>query len=139
MEFLTTEHDIIDRPHVGRSLRSKNLSAASGHIPPLDRLLRDGRDSQQRIQQIGNGIRKFRKEILTEWLNQAERLWLAAEHHRLKGKHFEVFATQIGIDRSSAYELLKLHPNRHRVLEQCRRDNHWPGWEVCASWYKANA
>jgi hypothetical protein len=39
-------------------------------------------------------------------------------------------ARQIGIDRSSAYELLKLHPNRQRVLEQCRKANHWPGWDA---------
>jgi phage N-6-adenine-methyltransferase len=105
----------------------------------LDQLLRDGRDSHQRIQEIGTGIRKFRKAVLTEWLDQAERLWIAAEHHRLKGKPFEGFAEQIGIDRSSAYELLKLHPNRQRVLTQCRKDNHWPGWEVCASWFKDGA
>jgi hypothetical protein len=32
--------------------------------------------------------------------------------------------------------LLKLHPNRQQVLALCRRDNEWPGWEVCASWSK---
>ena len=63
-------------------------------------------------------MRRFRKTVLIEWLDQAERLWIAAEKHGLKNKHFIVFAAQIGIDRSSAYELLKLHPNRKKVLAQ---------------------
>ena len=114
------------------------MSGQSGHVPPLDQLLREGRASNRRIQEHEKGTRSFRKLILTEWLDQAERLWIAAEEHALKGKHFHVFAAQIGIDRSSAYELLKLHPNRKEVLAQCRTDKHWPGWEVCAAWFKGN-
>lgn len=102
----------------------------------MNQLLRDGRDCHQRIKELGVGIRKFRKAMLTEWLNQAERLWIAAEHHGLKGKHFSVFAMQIGIDRTSAHELLKLHPHRKEVLARCQQKNDWPGWGVCAGWYK---
>ena len=66
--------------------------------------------------------------MLIEWLDQAERLWITAEIHGLKNKHFIVFAAQIGVDRSSAYKLLKLHPKRKEVLAQCKKHNHWPGW-----------
>ena len=118
------------------SFSRRNLSELSGQFPPMNQLLREGRASCKRIRAHETGIRQFRRAVLTEWLDQAERLWTAAEVHKLKGKYFEVFALQIGIDRSSAYELLKLHPRRDDVLKQCRADNHWPGWEVCASWFK---
>ncbi|MGP0003046.1 MAG: DNA N-6-adenine-methyltransferase [Acetobacteraceae bacterium] len=116
----------------------RNLSGRSGQVPPLDQLLREGRASSRRIAEQEKGIRRFRKTVLIEWLDQAERLWIAAEIHGLKNKHFIVFAAQIGVDRSSAYELLKLHPKRKEVLAQCKKHNHWPGWEICASWFKAD-
>jgi phage N-6-adenine-methyltransferase len=121
-----------------RSVQLRNLSGRSGQVPPLDRLRREGRASKKRIAEQEKGIRQFQKTVLVEWLNQAERLWIAAEKHGLKGKHFIAFAKQIGIDRSSAYELLKLLPNRQRALDICRRHNHWPGWDICAGWFKAD-
>jgi hypothetical protein len=102
----------------------------------MEQLLAKGRASKRRIDAHGRGIRRFRKVILIEWLNQAKRLWIAAEIHGLKNEHFTVFANQIGIDRSSAYELLKLHPRRPEILRRCTKDNHWPGWEVCADWFR---
>lgn len=129
----------IEETKAGRVIRPAqfhNKSGPSGLVPSLAQLLREGRASKRRIDEHDHGIKRFRKLVLTEWLDQAERLWLAAEIHGLKGKHFEVFAAQIGIDRSSAYELLKLHPHRKTVLARCSEDKHWPGWEVCASWFK---
>jgi hypothetical protein len=122
-----------------RPVQFRKVSGRPGHVPPLAQLLREGRASNRRIHDHTAGIRRFRKAVLIEWLDQAERLWIAAETHKLKGKYFEVFATQIGIDRSSAYELVKLHPDRKPVLARCRVDNHWPGWEVCAGWFKGKA
>src|ERR1700693_2267580 len=52
----------------------RNLSGKSGHVPPLDQLLREGRASNRRIQEHEKGTRSLRKLILTEWLDQAERL-----------------------------------------------------------------
>ena len=104
-----------------RPVQLRNLSGRSGQVPPLNQLLREGRASSRRIDEQEKGIRRFRKIVLIEWLDQAERLWIAAEIHGLKNKHFVVFAAQIGIDRTSAYELLKLHPNRKKVLAQCRK------------------
>ena len=120
-----------------RPVQLRNLSGRSGQVPPLDQLLREGRASSGRIAEQEKGIRRFRKTVLMEWLDQAERLWIAAEKHGLKGKRFLAFAAQIGIDRSTAFELLKLHPNRKQTLNICRREDHWPGWEVCAGWFKA--
>jgi hypothetical protein len=45
------------------------MSGQAGQVPQLDQLLRDGRDSHHRIQELCKGIGKFRKIILTEWLN----------------------------------------------------------------------
>ena len=90
----------------------RNLSARRGQILPLDQLLREGRASKKRIDKMGTGIRRYRKAVLIEWLAQAERLWIAAEIHGLKNIRFQVFARQIGVDRPSAYEVLKLHPHR---------------------------
>jgi hypothetical protein len=122
-----------------RPVQFRKVSGQSGHVPLLNQLLREGRAANRRIHDHESGMRRLRKVVLIEWLDQAERLWIAAENHNLKGKHFEVFARQIGIDRSSAYALVKLHPHRRDVLAQCRTDNHWPGWEMCASWFKGAA
>ena len=116
--------------------RTRKESGKPGLIPSMAQLLQAGRASYRRIKDQEKGVRRLRKLILTEWLDQAERLWIAAEIHGLKGKHFTVFAHQIGIDRSSAYELLKLHDHRAEVLSRCRKESHYPGWEVCASWFK---
>ncbi len=109
------------------SFSRRNLSGSSGQVPQPDQLLREGRACHRRIRDLEKDIRQFRKAVLTLWLDQAKRLWIAVEHHGLKGKYFDVFSRQIGIDRSSAYELLKLHPHRVEVIRQCRSDNHWPG------------
>jgi hypothetical protein len=63
--------------YVGRAqiVRPGNLSGSSGQVPPLDQLLRVGRASHQRIHEQGRGIRRFRKPMLTEWLDQDEHLW----------------------------------------------------------------
>src|SRR5438874_1876787 len=101
-----------------------------GTPPSLEELLRDGRASNRRIRRHETTLRRTSKERLTEWLDQAERLWVASKIHRLDGKRFTVFAAQIGIDRSSAFELVKLHCHRSVVLARCKREDHWPGWKV---------
>ncbi len=104
--------------------------------PSLEKLLRDGRASNRRIRLHETTLLRTSKERLTEWLDQAERLWIASKVHGLDGKRFTVFAAQIGIDRSSAFEVVKLHPHRIAVLAQCKREQHWPGWKVCLDWLK---
>ena len=111
------------------------LSHSEG-VHSLDKLIRDGRASSKRIRANETVIRRTSKATLIEWLDQAKRLWIAAEAHGLVGKRFTVFAEQIGIDRSRAYELLKLHPYRDPVLTRCGKEDHWPGWERCLSWFR---
>jgi phage N-6-adenine-methyltransferase len=115
----------------GRTITSvQKFVRAPGQILPMDQLLRDGQASCRRIRAHEKGVKQARKAILTEWLDQAERLWVAGELHGLKGKRFRVFAEQIGVDRSSAYELLKLHERRKEIIAECRAAGHWPGWET---------
>ena len=61
--------------------RTRKESGKPGHIPPMARLLQAGRASYRRIKDQEQGVRRLRKLILTEWLDQAERLWIAAEIH----------------------------------------------------------
>jgi hypothetical protein len=75
------------------------LSYSEG-VPSLDKLVRDGRASSKRIHANETVIRRTSKATLIEWLDQAKRLWTAAEIHGLEGRRFTVFAEQIGIDRS---------------------------------------
>src|SRR5450755_1093595 len=75
----TTKKAKPDRAHVARSVRVRNLSGNSRHVPVMDRLLQEGRASRDRIRVCFG----FRKAILIEWLAQAQRLWLAAEVHKL--------------------------------------------------------
>jgi hypothetical protein len=122
----------------GESVRGPvhGLLTPNGQIPSLDKLLRDGQASHKRIRENEMIIQRTSKATLIEWLDQAQRLWIAAEVHGLKGKRFTVFAEQIGIDRSRAYELLKLHPYRDAVLTRCEKEDRWPGWERSLSWFK---
>ena len=56
------------------------------------------------------------------------------------------FAQQIGINRSRAYELLKLHQYHDAVMTRCVEEEteaaeqdmeyRWPGWERAFSWFK---
>jgi phage N-6-adenine-methyltransferase len=110
-----------------------------GTPPSLEELLRDGRASNRRIRCHEATLRRTCQERLTEWLDQAERLWIASKIHGLIGKRFTVFAAQIGIDRSSAFEVVKLHPHRTAVLDRCKREDHWPGWKVTLDWFNAAA
>lgn len=81
-------------------------------------------------------IHRSSKARLLEWLGQAERLWIAANIHGLKGPEFRQFASDIGVDRSSAYEVLKLHPHHRKIVSRCEQENHWPAWATCAEWFK---
>jgi len=99
------------------------LLTTNRQVPSLDKLLRDGKASDKRIHANETIIRRTSKATLVEWLDQAQRLWTAAEIHGLKGKRFTVFAEQIGIDRTRAYELLKLYPYRDAVLTRCEKDD----------------
>jgi len=104
-------------------------------VPSLATLRREGLASSRRIGRYEEVIQRTAKLKLLEWLAQAERLWIAIDYYRLRGKEFLAFAADIGIrHRSSAYQLLKLHPYRAKVLHWCRLERHYPGWEAALAW-----
>jgi hypothetical protein len=53
---------------------------------------------------------------LLEWFAQSERLNIARIHHHLRGPQFTDFAERIGVDQSSAFQLVKLWQNWKRIL-----------------------
>jgi hypothetical protein len=71
-------------------------------------MIRDGRESAARI-------KRATKEALLEWFAQSERLNVARAHYGLTGARFIDFAGRIGIDRASAYQLVKLWEHRAAI------------------------
>src|SRR4029077_2847930 len=74
-------------------------------VPTLSQMIRDGQESASKI-------KRATKEALLEWFAQSERLNIARTHYGLRGGRFTDFARRIGVDRSSAFELVKLHTHR---------------------------
>ena len=107
-----------------QSIRPRNKSlgglvSALKNVPSLEQLISEGRASDERIRANEQAIRRSTKATLIEWLDQARRLWMATGLHGLAGARFVGFAQQIGINRSRAYELLKLHQYRDAVMTRC--------------------
>ena len=71
-------------------------------VPTLAEMIRDGQASHAKI-------RRLTQEALIEWFAQSERLNIARTHYHLRGDRFRDFARRIGVDRSSAFQLVKLH------------------------------
>ena len=102
------------------------LSAHADSFPNLTQLRREGAADAERIAGHERTARTHTREAVTLWLRQAERCWIAAEVHHLKGPRFEAFATDIGIDRSTAYELVKLHSRSTEILRTSEEQGYWP-------------
>jgi phage N-6-adenine-methyltransferase len=80
-------------------------------------------------------IKQSTQTALLEWFAQSERLTIARDHHGLRGARWIDFAGRLGVDKSSAYQLVKLHAFRTEILKRCRDEGRWPGWETCLYWY----
>ena len=108
-------------------------------VPSLAQMIIDGQESDRRI-------RRASKESLDEWFKQSERLTTARMHYGLRGDAFVEFASQIGIDRSSAFDLVKLWKHRTRILQRCidaadvaaraGEPFHYPGWRTALAWFE---
>ena len=81
-------------------------------VPTLSKMVRDGWADT-----IQHGRRT--RESLDYWFRQSERLNIARSHYGLRGTRFTDFARRIGVDRSSAFELVKLHKHRATILSDC--------------------
>jgi phage N-6-adenine-methyltransferase len=98
-------------------------------VPTLSQLVRAGQESAAKI-------KRATKEALAEWFAQSERLNIARTHYKLRGERFADFASRIGIDRASAYQLMKLLKHRTAILARCRDEGRYYGWETCLYWFE---
>ena len=73
-------------------------------IPTLAQMIREAQEFSK------PKLKRLTREALLEWFNQSERLWIARTHYHLRGPRFIDFAERIGVDQSSAYQLVKLIP-----------------------------
>jgi site-specific DNA-methyltransferase (adenine-specific) len=107
-------------------------------IPTLAEMIRAGRASADKIKRAS-------KDALLEWFAQSERLNIARIHYQLRGDRYVDFAKRIGIDRTSAFELVKLLAHRAAVLAKCHDLQQqaslggstfsYPGWETALGWF----
>jgi hypothetical protein len=99
-------------------------------IPTLAQMIREAQEfSKPRL-------KRLTCEALLEWFNQSERLWIARTHYHLRGPRFIDFGERIGVDQSSAYQLVKLIPYKARILARCADEGRYYGWETCLYWYE---
>jgi hypothetical protein len=83
-------------------------------VPTLAQMVRDGQASTARIKRAS-------VEALHEWFAQSDRLNIARSHYQLRGDRFVDFARRIGLDRSSAFQLIKLWKHKRRFCPDARR------------------
>ncbi len=81
-------------------------------------------------------LKRLTKAALVEWFAQSERLNIARIHHHLRGPRFIDFAERIGVDQSSAYQLVKLWQYRKPILARCEDEGRYYGWETCLYWHE---
>ena len=99
-------------------------------IPTLAQMIREAQEFSK------PKLKRLTREALLEWFNQSERLWIARTHYHLRGPRFIDFAERIGVDQSSAYQLVKLIPYKPRILARCEDEGRYYGWETCLYWYE---
>ena len=129
------------RRAVGRVSNSKEsgIRTLDPPVPTLAQMVRDG--------QVDSSRHKRRTlEALEYWFRQSERLNIARTHYGLRGWRFKDFARRIGVDRSSAFELVKLHRHRAPIMSQCLNEFEkaaargepyfYPGWQTALEWFR---
>ena len=104
-----------------------------GSVPTLSQMVREGWADT-----IQHGRRT--REALDYWFRQSERLNIARTEYGLRGARFADFAHRIGVDRASAFQLVKLHKLRGTALKECRVEREqaaargetyfYPGWRT---------
>jgi hypothetical protein len=97
-------------------------------------MIRDGAATSHRM-------KRGTEEVFYAWIEQSERLWLAREHHGLRGDEYTMFAARIGIDKTTAKQLPRLYGlYAEKVVKfyqteaeaaQSRGIGYvWPGWKT---------
>ena len=95
-----------------RRPKESGIRTNLSRIPTLAEMIRDGQASHSKI-------KRATQEALIEWFAQSERLNIARKNYGLRGDRFRDFARRIGVDRSSAFELVKLHAHRAAIMSRC--------------------
>ena len=108
--------------HIRTKSRQTPVIRSPVAVPTLSQMIRDGQESASRV-------KRATKEALVEWFAQSERLNIARTHYGLRGERFADFANRIGVDRASAYQLLKLWKHRTAILARCVDEGRYYGWE----------
>ena len=124
---------------IRRRSKESGIRIPGPRIPTLAEMIRDGQASNAKI-------RRSTQEALIEWFAQSERLKIARTHYQLRGDRFRDFARRIGIDRSSAFQLVKLHRHRAAIMSRCLDEQEratargepysFPGWETALGWFE---
>ena len=107
----------------------ESILRTPAEVPTLAQLVREGQVSAARI-------KRATKDALVEWFAQSERLNIARQHHGLRGDRFIDLAGRIGVDRASAYQLVKLWQHRTPILARCLDEGRYYGWETCLYWFE---
>ncbi len=107
-------------------------------VPSLAQMIRDGRESDRKIKRAS-------KEALQEWFKQSERLNIARVHYKLRGDRFLDFARRVGLDRTTAFDLVKLWKHRAAITSRCLDEAEaaakrgetfsYPGWRTALGWF----
>jgi phage N-6-adenine-methyltransferase len=121
--------------------QSQESALRTPDVPTLSQMIRDGQASAAKIKRAS-------REALSEWFAQSERLNIARTHYSLRGDRFVDFAKRIGVDRSSAFALVKLHEHRKAIMSRCldeqeksaaRKEMYaFPGWRTALEWFERN-
>jgi hypothetical protein len=114
------------------TIMRQKRNASGTRTPSLYEMICDSVVSREKIKQST-------QRALLEWLKQSERLVIARDHYHLAGSRWVDFASRIGVDRTSAYRLVKLWPLKVKVLKRCKGTGHYPGWETCLDWFTPDA
>jgi phage N-6-adenine-methyltransferase len=113
--------------------------AEKSDVPTLTQMISDGQRSHKKIKRAS-------QESLKEWFAQSERLNIAKSHYKLKGARFIDFARRIGLDKTSAFDLVKLHKHRAAITSRCLDEAEtaaqhgeqfqYPGWRSALEWFE---
>ena len=94
-----------------RRPKESGIRTNLSRIPTLAEMIRDGQASHSKI-------KRATQEALIEWFAQSERLNIA---RKIMGcvATASAISPRIGVDRSSAFELVKLHAHRAAIMSRC--------------------
>jgi phage N-6-adenine-methyltransferase len=136
---MSKRHQLVGQAIEGPQLRTRlDIPPVDLRSPLIRQIVLEGQECQARI-------RRFRREGLVAWLEQANRLDIIHNVHNIVGTAFEKLAEEIGFDASTAYGLLQLRPFAARLLDECDKlaaadpKYRYPGWRTALAMMKGES